>query len=123
MNTAIGDISELPMTIIVPLQDQEVLERQPTVWTCEVSKPDQPAKWFTGGKEIVSGGRYEIRVEGTRHTLTITSTEKTDQMEYSITFADLSSAASLFVTGLSKSYYSSSTAISNCSMTITVVSI
>lgn len=99
MNIFTGNVSELPLTIVTPLQDQEVLEKQPTVWTCEVSKPDRPAKWFAGGKEIVSGGRYEIRVDGTRHTLTITSTEQADQMEYNITFVDVSSAASLFVTG------------------------
>jgi len=66
---------------------------------CEVSKPNQSAKWKRNGVDVATGGRYEVKVDGTRHTLTIKDAEKSDQTQYSVAFADLTSEASLSVTG------------------------
>ena len=51
--------------------------------------------------ELSSGGRTEISVvDGTMHVLVIKDVEKSDQTQYSVSFApDLSSTAALSVTG------------------------
>ena len=93
--------SEEPLEIIVPLADIEIMETQTATLMCEVSKPNQVAKWIKDGKKEISGnGRYEIRVEDTKHFLLIKDAELSDQAEYTATFnADLSTSASVFVGG------------------------
>jgi len=92
--------AEVPLQITSPLQDQEVLEKQEATFVCEVSKPNQTARWLRNGVEVVAGGRYEVKVEDTRHSLVIKEAEKSDEAQYSVAFsADLSSAAALTVTG------------------------
>ena len=84
---------------MTPLQDQEVMEKQEATFTCEVSKPNQTAKWLRDGVDVVAAGRFEVKVDGTRHTLTIKDAEKSDQAQYTVAFANVNSAASLSVTG------------------------
>ena len=92
-------VTEIPLQIVTPLQDQEVMEKQEATFVCEVSKPNQTAKWLRNGVEVASAGRMEIKVDGTRHILIIKDAENSDQAQYTVTFADVSSAASLSVTG------------------------
>jgi len=94
-------VAEIPLQIVTPLQDQEVMEKQEATFSCEVSKPNQTGKWLRNGLDLTAGGRTEIKVvDGTTHVLVIKDTEKSDQAQYSVTFApDLSSAAALSVTG------------------------
>jgi len=85
---------------VTPLQDQEVMEKQEATFVCEVSKPNQTAKWMRNGKELTAGGRFEMKIEAsTRHILTIKEAEKSDEGPYSVAFADFASTASLTVTG------------------------
>ena len=92
--------AEIPVQITTPLQDQEVMEKQEATFVCEVSKPNQTAKWLCNGVEVnIASGRYEVKVDGTRHSLTIKNAEKSDQAQYTVAFADVSSTASLSVTG------------------------
>ena len=44
--------------------------------------------------------RYDIRVEGTVHTLIITNAQLSDQAEYTISFKEKESKASVFVEGI-----------------------
>jgi hypothetical protein len=55
--------TEEPLEILKPLQDQEIMETQTATLTCEVSKPDVPAKWLKERKEISHGGRYEYHAK------------------------------------------------------------
>jgi len=92
--------TEIPVQITTPLQDQEVMEKQEATFVCEVSKPNQTAKWLCNGVEVnIASGRYEVKVDGTQHSLTIKNAEKSDQAQYTVVFADVTSAASLTVTG------------------------
>jgi len=92
-------VTEVPLQIVTPLQDQEVMEKQEAVFICEVSKPNQTAKWLRNGVDVIAAGRYDIKVDGTRHILTIKDAETADQAQYSVNFVDVSSAATLSVTG------------------------
>ena len=92
-------VAEKPLEIINPLQDQSIMVRQTATFVCEISKPDETATWLKNGAEIKAGGRFEIRVEGTKHTLVIKDGELSDQAEYTVTFAQLSSKAKLSLKG------------------------
>jgi len=92
--------AEVPLSIVTPLQDQEVMEQQAAEFACEVSKPNQTGKWRRNGVDVVPAGRYVIKVDGTRHVLTVSDVEKTDEAQYSVHFTgDLASSANLTVTG------------------------
>ena len=82
-----------------PLTDVEVMESETVTLECEVSKPDQPAKWMKAGKEISPGGRMEMKVDGTKHLLIIKEAKLEDQAEYTVVIADKSSQGSVFVEG------------------------
>ncbi|CAH1802739.1 unnamed protein product, partial [Owenia fusiformis] len=73
------------------------MENQTITLECEVSKPDIPAKWYIDGKEIQHGGRYEIRIEGTNHFLTIKEVQLDDEGDYTIKIADKQSTGGVFV--------------------------
>ena len=90
---------ERPLEIVQPLINQEVAESQTITLECEVSKHGVKANWTKNGKEVVPGGRTEIRVDGTKHVLTITGADLSDQAQYKVAFADISSAAEVTVAG------------------------
>jgi len=75
------------------------MEKQEATFVCEVSKPNQTAKWQRSGVDVTSAGRIEIKVDGARHILTVKEAEKSDEAQYTVAFAEVSSAASLTVTG------------------------
>ena len=68
---------------------------------CELSKPDQPVKWFKNGKEIKPDKKREIipKVDGTKYTLTIPKTLKDDTAEYSVKCGDQETKGKLTVEG------------------------
>ena len=85
------------------LTDVEVLESQTATLECEVSRPNQQAKWFKDGTpvEVTSGGRIRIVVEETKHRLVIKEAELQDSAQYSIDFGgNNSSTATLSVAGM-----------------------
>ena len=68
---------------------------------CELSKPDQPVKWFKNGKEIKPDKKRGIipKVDGTKYTLTIPKTLKDDTAEYSVKCGDQETKGKLTVEG------------------------
>ena len=88
--------------MLKPPSDVEIMETQTATLECEVSKPNQTSKWLKEGtKEVKDGGRFEIRVDGTKHSLVIKDAELGDQAEYTVVIADKSAAAKVFVGGMS----------------------
>ncbi len=77
------------------------METETATLSCVVSKPNIKPKWFKDGKEIRVGGRYEIKVEETRHTLIIRDADLKDEAEYSVQLEDKSTAGTVFVEGSS----------------------
>ena len=94
-------VTEEPMEFLTPLSDVGVMETETATLSCEVSKPDQTAKWLKAGKEVRPSGRIEIRVDGTKHTLIIQDAHLDDHDEYSVVIGDKSSTATVFVEGMS----------------------
>ena len=66
-----------------------------------MSKPDQAAVWRRGSLALQTGGKYDIRVDATKHTLVIQDAQLNDHAEYTVVFGDDTSAATVFVEGTS----------------------
>ena len=49
------DIVELPVTIVKPLEDQEVTEQDDVTFLCEINKDNQEASWMCGNVKITDG--------------------------------------------------------------------
>ena len=91
--------AEEPIEFLEPLKDVSIMESQTATLTCVVSHPDVPAKWFKEGKEITTGGRYEIIADGATHTLHIKDAVLSDEAGYSIQLKEAESKANVFVEG------------------------
>ena len=99
INKYIDFFSELPITFTKLLSNLEVVEKQEAVFECEVSKPNQPAKWLCNGQEIPESDRVKATCDGHKHSLTLSPTQLTDGAEYTCVVADKSTSGQLIVTG------------------------
>lgn len=91
--------AEAPVTFTSPLKDTSVPESETASFTCELSKPDKKVTWFKNGKEIVPDEHFEVKVEGTLHTLNIKDSLMDDSAEYTVKLGDDTSKAKLTVQG------------------------
>ena len=85
----------------MPLKDVTVPEDESVTLECELSKPDQPVKWFKNGKEIKPDKKKRIvlKVEGKKHSLHIPKCLIDDTAEYSVNFNDQETRAKINVEG------------------------
>ena len=84
---------------MTPLGDYNVMEKKSITLECEVTKPDRTAVWKKNGEVIQPSDRIEMRVEGTKHFLTIKTAQLDDQDKYSITVEEAESTGKLTVEG------------------------
>ncbi len=96
-----GFFTETPVTFTSPLKDQNVPEEQSVTLECELSKPDQKVQWLKNGKEIKPDKKRGImlKVEGTKHILTIPKALVDDTAEYTVKFKDQETKGKLTVEG------------------------
>ncbi len=87
------------MTFTSPLKDTSVPESETATFTCELSKPDKKVTWYKNGKEIVPDEHFEVKVEGTVHSLKVKDTALDDSADYSVKLGEESSKAKLTVLG------------------------
>ena len=92
-------VEELPLEFTKELASQEVEEKETAVFTCELSKPDQPVKWFFKGKQVKPSDKFIIENVGCVYTLTIKDCTLDDNADVKITTKDGKSAADLTVNG------------------------
>ena len=75
------------------------MEKKSITMECEVTKPDRVAVWKKNGVTLEPSERLEMRVEGTKHYLTIKDAQLDDQDKYSITVEEAESTGKLTVEG------------------------
>jgi len=87
------------VTIVTPLDDKRVVEKQEVTLECVVSKPGKQATWSKKDKPITASDRVQIGVDGTRHFLTIKSAVLDDEDTYKIQIDNAVSSGKLIVEG------------------------
>ena len=87
------------MTVLTPLGDRRVVEKQDASFECVVSKPNKTAVWYKNDKPITASDRVHIGVDGPRHHLTITSAVLDDEAAYKIQVESAVSTGKLIVEG------------------------
>ncbi len=78
------------------------MEKDETVtMTCETSKPDQKVTWLKNGKpfNFKDKNRYQVTVEGTKHTLKIPKSVLEDTAEFSVQLKEEKTTGKLTVQG------------------------
>ena len=92
--------TELSPEFVTPLGNYNVMEKNTITLECEVTKPDRKAIWKKNGVILEPSARIEMRVEGTKHYLTIKDAQLDDQDKYSITVEEAESTGKLTVEGV-----------------------
>ena len=95
-------IAELPVEFISPLGDYRVMEKSSITLECEVSKPNKTASWLKNGEVMEPSDRIVMRVEGTKHYLTINDSVLDDEDKYTIRVDEAESTGKLTVDGKSR---------------------
>jgi len=87
------------VTVLTPLGDRRVVEKQEVSLECVFSKPDKPATWSKHDKPITASDRIQIGVDGARHFLTIKSAVLDDEATYKVQVENAVSSGKLIVEG------------------------
>ena len=87
------------MEFTQPLSDGRVVEKDTITLECEVSKSNKTATWMKNGEVIAPSDRFEVRVEGTKHFLTIRDSTLDDDAKYTVRIETAECSAQLTVEG------------------------
>ncbi|KAI8775759.1 titin isoform X2, partial [Biomphalaria glabrata] len=86
-----------PTDIVKHLEDQNIKEKQPFTFTCELSKPGVKVSWLKDGLKVSPEDGFKVTVEGKVHTLSKDSATLEDAGKYMLLFEDKKSSANLGV--------------------------
>ncbi|PKK31957.1 obscurin, cytoskeletal calmodulin and titin-interacting RhoGEF, transcript variant X11 [Columba livia] len=89
-----------PPVFKVKLQSTELREEETAVLCCEVSQPNAAVEWKKGAQVIAPSSKYEIRQEGTIHTLKIYHLKPEDSGKYTCDNGNEQTTATLTVKAL-----------------------
>lgn len=91
--------TELPVSFITPLSDLHVYERDEARFELEVSREPKSFRWLKGPQELSSDERFEVVVDGTKHTLIVKSARYEDEAKYMFEAEDKRTSAKLVIKG------------------------
>lgn len=95
---------ETAVKIKKTLKNLTVTETQDAVFSVELTHPDvKGAQWIKNGVELQSNDKYEIKVEGTIHTLKVKNCAAIDESVYSFKLGKIGANARLHVESKSAS--------------------
>lgn len=89
-----------PLKFLTDLKPLQVTERQTAVFELRLSKKtDSPLVWQFKGKELKRDEKFDVCVSdnGCTYTLKIKDVRPSDTGDYTISFGDLITTASLFI--------------------------
>ncbi|XP_051524815.1 obscurin [Myxocyprinus asiaticus] len=89
-----------PATFKQNLKNQEALEGESLILRCELSKAGVPVEWQRGDKQIISGTRYQMRLDRKTAELEITNVFLEDAGIYSCVTGDQKTTAEVKVKAL-----------------------
>lgn len=84
---------------MTPLDDVQVYEKDEARFELEVSREPKSFRWMKGSQELSSNDRYELVVEGKRHTLLVKSARYEDEGKYMFEAEDKRTSGKLIIQG------------------------
>ncbi|XP_061774413.1 obscurin-like isoform X2 [Nerophis ophidion] len=90
-------VTEIPVSIVKPLQDKTVPETSRVVLDCTVSNPRCSIRWYKGSNVILPSERFEISSEGGYRKLIIQQVAVADEGTYSMQVGEYTCSAKLTV--------------------------
>ena len=84
---------------MTPLSDVHVYEKEEARFELEVSREPKIFRWMKGPQELSSDERYELVLEGTRHTLLVKSAKYEDEGKYMFEAEDKRTSGKLIIQG------------------------
>ncbi|XP_042333180.1 obscurin isoform X8 [Sceloporus undulatus] len=93
-------VQPAPVIFIKQLENKQVDENATAIFSCDLSKPSIHLEWKKGSATIQPNQKFEIKLEGTKHTLIIHNVVPEDAGEYSCSTADRKTTATLKVKAL-----------------------
>lgn len=85
------------VTFITPLTDVDCKEEETVTFTCEINKEGCTSEWRKDGEPLAAEPRFETKVSGTEHSLTICDVTLDDEADYTVVIEDATSTGGLFV--------------------------
>ena len=82
---------------VTPLADITCMEDETVTFKCEINKTGCSAVWKKDGRPLPNEPRFEIKVQGTEHFLTIRDVILDDESDFTVSIEDAVSTAGLFV--------------------------
>ncbi|XP_072768090.1 obscurin-like protein 1 [Nerophis lumbriciformis] len=90
-------VTEIPVSIVKPLQDKTVPETSRVILDCTVSNPRCSIRWYKGSNVILPSERFEISSEGGYRKLIIQQVAVADEGTYSMQVGEYTCSAKLTV--------------------------
>lgn len=92
-------ISERPVEITKPLEDQRTMLGEHVTLSCELSRAGASVRWLKDGKAIRKSQKYDLLSEGTRAVLVVRKASLKDSGEYTCETEASKSTAKILVEG------------------------
>lgn len=87
------------MSFITPLADVHVYEKDEAKFELEISREPKSFRWLKGSQELSTDDKFELHVEGKRHSLIVKSARYEDEGKYMFEAEDKRTSGKLIIKG------------------------
>lgn len=87
------------MSFITPLADVHVYEKDEAKFELEISREPKSFRWLKGPQKLSNDDKFELLVEGKKHTLILKSAKYEDEAKYMFEAEDKRTSGKLFIKG------------------------
>ncbi|KAG7233679.1 hypothetical protein INR49_006716 [Caranx melampygus] len=93
-------VKEPPVSFITPLNDVHVYEKDEAKFELEISREPKSFRWLKGSQELSNDDKFELLVEGKKHTLIVKSAKYEDEAKYMFEAEDKRTSGKLIIKGI-----------------------
>lgn len=87
------------MSFLTPLTDLHVYEKDEAKFELEISREPKSLRWLKGSQELSNDDKFELLVEGNKHTLIIKCAKYEDEAKYMFEAEDKRTSGKLIIKG------------------------
>lgn len=95
----LSESTEVPVSFITPLADVHVYEKDEAKFELEISREPKSFRWLKGSQELSTDDKFELHVEGKRHSLFVKSARYEDEGKYMFEAEDKRTSGKLIIKG------------------------